>query len=90
MDTDEFEIPERGFTLVEILVVIVILGIVSTVTVFAVRGITDRGEQHACAGDARTLTTAADAYLAQESLSAIPALGTGPDRYELFLVATRA
>ncbi len=34
-----------GFTLVEILIVVVIVGILSTVTVFAVRGITDRGQE---------------------------------------------
>ncbi|MCU1388757.1 MAG: hypothetical protein JWL72_2095, partial [Ilumatobacteraceae bacterium] len=32
---------DKGFTLVELLIVIVILGILATVTVFAVRGITD-------------------------------------------------
>ncbi len=70
----------------EILVVIVILGILSAAVVFTVRGVTDRGEQSACAGDARTLTTAADAYMAQERLVEVPALGTSDDRYELFLV----
>ena len=35
----EVEQKERGFTLVELLIVIVILGILATVTVFAVRGI---------------------------------------------------
>jgi prepilin-type N-terminal cleavage/methylation domain-containing protein len=34
---------DKGFTLVELLIVIVILGILATVTVFAVRGITDQG-----------------------------------------------
>ncbi|MBP6490135.1 MAG: type II secretion system protein, partial [Ilumatobacteraceae bacterium] len=33
----EVEQKERGFTLVELLIVIVILGILATVTVFAVR-----------------------------------------------------
>ena len=37
----------QGFTLVELLIVIVILGILATVTMFAVRGITEqrRGER---------------------------------------------
>ena len=39
---------DKGFTLVELLIVIVILGILATVTVFAVRGITDRGQDNAC------------------------------------------
>jgi len=76
----------RGFTIVEILVVIVILGILATVVLFTVRGVTERSETSACTGDARTLTTAADAYMAQERLAEVPALGTSVDRYELFLV----
>ena len=43
---------DKGFTLVELLIVIVILGILATVTVFAVRGITDRGQENACDVDA--------------------------------------
>ena len=37
---------DKGFTLVELLIVIVILGILATVTVFAVRGITDSGQKN--------------------------------------------
>jgi len=55
---------DKGFTLVELLIVIVILGILATVTVFAVRGITDRGQDNACAVEARTLDTAIEAYYA--------------------------
>ncbi len=43
---------DKGFTLVELLIVIVILGILATVTVFAVRGITDKGQENACVGRA--------------------------------------
>lgn len=56
---------DKGFTLVELLIVIVILGILATVTVFAVRGITDQGEESACAADQKTLEVAAEAYMAQ-------------------------
>ena len=66
--------------------VILILGVLGTVTVFAVRGVTSRGEQSACVGDARTLTTAANAWMDQESRDEVPALGSSPDRYELYLV----
>jgi general secretion pathway protein G len=55
---------DKGFTLVELLIVIVILGILATVTVFAVRGITDRGQDNACDVEARTLSTAIEAYYA--------------------------
>ena len=70
----------------EILVVIVVLGILATVVLFTMRGVTDRGEQSACVSDARTLTTAADTWMAQESRNEVPALGASADRYELFLV----
>ena len=56
---------DKGFTLVELLIVIVILGILATVTVFAVRGITDRGQDNACDVDARTLSTSIEAFYAQ-------------------------
>ena len=56
---------DKGFTLVELLIVIVILGILATVTVFAVRGITDKGQQNACKTDRQTLDTAIEAYYAQ-------------------------
>ena len=56
---------DKGFTLVELLIVIVILGILATVTVFAVRGITDQGQTSACAADKKTLEVAAEAYMAQ-------------------------
>jgi len=55
---------DKGFTLVELLIVIVILGILATVTVFAVRGITDRGQDNACAVELRTVETAIEAFYA--------------------------
>lgn len=59
---------DKGFTLVELLIVIVILGILATVTVFAVRGITDQGQDSACAADEKTLQVAAEAYMAQNGV----------------------
>ena len=56
---------DRGFTLVEILIVIVILGILATITVFAVRGITDRGEENSCAVEKTTILMAVEAFYAE-------------------------
>ncbi|HET7488544.1 MAG TPA: prepilin-type N-terminal cleavage/methylation domain-containing protein [Acidimicrobiales bacterium] len=55
---------EGGFTLIELLVVIVILGILAAVVVFAVSGITDKGQTSACKIDTNTIRTAEEAYLA--------------------------
>jgi prepilin-type N-terminal cleavage/methylation domain-containing protein len=56
---------DKGFTLVELLIVIVILGILATVTVFAVRGITDRGQENSCAVERKTILTAVEAFYAE-------------------------
>ena len=63
---------DKGFTLVELLIVIVILGILATVTVFAVRGITDQGKASTCKADSKTLQTAYEAYVAQYGGTSIP------------------
>lgn len=59
---------DKGFTLVELLIVIVILGILATVTVFAVQGITDKGKQSTCDADKKTYETAIEAYWAQNGV----------------------
>jgi prepilin-type N-terminal cleavage/methylation domain-containing protein len=55
---------DKGFTLVEILIVIVILGVLATVTIFAVRGIGTQGEDNACSVELRNLDTAEEAHFA--------------------------
>ncbi|MEZ5224964.1 MAG: type II secretion system protein [Ilumatobacteraceae bacterium] len=64
---------DDGFTLVELLIVIVVLGVLATVTVFAVRGITNQGEDSAVAADERTLAGAQEAYMAQNGAYATEA-----------------
>ena len=55
---------DRGFTLVELLIVIVILGVLAAVTVFAVRGITDKGTDNAMAADEKIVVKAEEAHQA--------------------------
>lgn len=55
---------EGGFSLIELLVVIVILGILAGVVVFAVGGIQDKGQTSACKADYKTIQTAEEAYYA--------------------------
>ncbi len=59
---------DEGFTLIELLIVIVILGILATVVVFAVGGITDRGNVSACKADLATVEVAVEAYRAQNGV----------------------
>ena len=55
---------QGGFTLVELLIVVVILGILAAVVVFAVGGINERGKTSACKSDRTSIETAEEAYYA--------------------------
>jgi prepilin-type N-terminal cleavage/methylation domain-containing protein len=56
---------ERGFTLVELLIVIVILGILAGIVVFAVGNLTSNAQKNSCATEKSTIITADEAYKAQ-------------------------
>lgn len=56
---------DRGFTLIELMIVIVILGILAGIVIFAVGGITDRGSVAACKTDLKTIEVAVEAYYAK-------------------------
>jgi prepilin-type N-terminal cleavage/methylation domain-containing protein len=56
---------EAGFTLVELLVVIVILGILAGVVVYSVRGVTSTGKEAACVSDVRMLMNAQELNFSQ-------------------------
>ena len=70
MEVVETAKKDKGFTLVELLIVIVILGILATVTVFAVRGITDKGQENSCDVEKRSIETAFEAYYADNNADA--------------------
>ena len=75
-ETIEVEEKDQGFTLVELLIVIVILGILATIVVFAVRGITDQGQQSSCKATAKTYEVAIEAYYAQYGVASGNPAGT--------------
>ena len=76
---------EGGFTLVELLVVIVILGILAAIVVFAVGGITDKGQSSSCKADKATLEAAEEAYFASQTVGSY---GTMTDLVPKFLHET--
>jgi general secretion pathway protein G len=57
---------EDGFTLVELLVVIVILGVLSAVVVFSVSGISNNSEKSACKSDFKSMQVAVEAFRAEK------------------------
>ena len=59
-----------GFTLIEILIVVIILGILSAIVLLATGALTDRGAKSACKTTVSTIDTAAEAYFARHRASA--------------------
>jgi type II secretion system protein G len=57
---------ESGFTLVELLVVVLILGILAAVVVASLVGLGGNAQNAACATELRTIQTAVAAYRAEE------------------------
>src|SRR5215207_878235 len=56
---------DKGFTLTELLIVIVILGVLTGIVVFAVGAFADRGNEAACKTDFKAVESAAEAYRAK-------------------------
>ncbi len=67
IDYEDKSLVQKGFTLVELLVVIVILGVLAAVVVFAVGGITNSSKASACTIEVRTVNTATQSYFAQKN-----------------------
>ena len=64
---------ERGFTLVELLVVVTILGILAAVVTSSLIGLTGTAKTNACAEELRTVQVGMDAMLAKNNITGVTA-----------------
>lgn len=77
---------DDGFSLIELLIVVVILGILATIVVFAVRGASADAQHSACDSEQAVLGRSVEAYYASKPAIDIPETGGSADRYEITLV----
>lgn len=78
--------PDDGFTLIEIILVVLILGVLVSVVIFAVGGTRTEAMKSGCDADERVLGVAFEAYSAATGSSALTPTGTDNDRFEQTLV----
>jgi prepilin-type N-terminal cleavage/methylation domain-containing protein len=84
---------ERGFTLVELLIVISILGVLVSIVVPNVGGLLGAGKQVAYDADEATIQTAVDAYYLTRNPSLYPTdgnAGKGPGNINFTYLVTNA
>jgi general secretion pathway protein G len=66
--------------LIELLVVIVILGVLAAIVVFAVGGVTDKGKASACKTDLKSVEVAEEAYFSKNNVYVPIATLTAPPK----------
>jgi prepilin-type N-terminal cleavage/methylation domain-containing protein len=69
---------KKGFTLIELIVVIAILGILAAVAVPRLTGFQQQARRTQIVTDSRTIATAIDALIAQSNTGNITAVATSP------------
>jgi prepilin-type N-terminal cleavage/methylation domain-containing protein len=66
---------QKGFTLIELIVVIAILGILAAIAIPRLAGFTDRANSSAVVAEARTILTAYSTLVAEDPDIALPGQG---------------
>jgi prepilin-type N-terminal cleavage/methylation domain-containing protein len=67
---------QAGFTLVELLIVIAIIGVLSAIIIPNVTGLTSSGQEEASSAELVTLQTAMDAMMVKNNLSSVTVVKT--------------
>lgn len=64
---------EEGFTLVELLIAIVVVGVIAAVAVVSITGVVDKGQKSACEASADAAKAASSVFYANSTSAAFPA-----------------
>jgi prepilin-type N-terminal cleavage/methylation domain-containing protein len=81
---------ERGFTLVELLVVVTILGILAAVVTSSLLGLTSTAATNACKEEKNTVQVGMDAMLAAKNISSVTAQTTATSAFSALPAGTGA
>lgn len=77
---------ERGFTIMELLVVIVIIGVLAAIGVPAYNNMTKKAKDTACQANMRTIQTAAGMYYAEKNAAVtVPDTTSTPNDLEAYM-----